>query len=392
VPSSPEKKQCTCLAAMESPKTFERMKLAAPAGGYLYQGMTEEEAVAQRKAIMDLIKKIGVTLATGKSLTNISFPVSVFEPRSYLQRLLDGWWSAPTFMTKAAATKDPVLRFKYVMTFAVSGFNNTCAQMKPFNPILGETNQATFGDGTQIYCEQSSHHPPISNFLVIGPNESYRFYGYGEWHASFSTNTVKGHQKGPHFVEFPDGTLITYTLPWMNVNGVLHGDRIIEYEGVMEFRDETNGLSCNLEVNPKQETKSGGFFSWGRSQTPKLPSDYLRGKLYKGDEVISDVQGTWLGCIEFDDERLWDFNEDYVIYEAIGVDDPLPSDCRFRDDVRFLAEGDKEKAQKEKERLEEKQRYEAKLRKEGDKIRKKRAKKAKKQKEQREPRIFKKPT
>jgi len=44
-------------------------------------------------------------------------------------------------------------------------------------------------------------------------------------------------------VEFPDGTVITYSLPWMNVQGIMYGDRIIEYDGTMDFRDEKNGLT-----------------------------------------------------------------------------------------------------------------------------------------------------
>lgn len=146
------------------------------------------------RALWDLISSIGKNVVNRKNLAGVSLPVTVFEPRSYLQRLLDGWWAAPVFLKKAAGKRffhlhssiywtksfinlhctylcnteatDPVERFKYVMTFAVAGFHNTCAQLKPFNPILGETHQASLPDGTQIYCEQSSHHPPVTNFLV----------------------------------------------------------------------------------------------------------------------------------------------------------------------------------------------------------------------------------
>jgi hypothetical protein len=38
-------------------------------------------------------------------------------------------------------------------------------QLKPFNPIWGETFQAKIGD-TEVYLEQTSHHPPIYHFLV----------------------------------------------------------------------------------------------------------------------------------------------------------------------------------------------------------------------------------
>jgi hypothetical protein len=58
------------------------------------------------------------------------------------------------------------------------------------NPILGETLQAKLTDGTEIYAEQISHHPPISCYLIIGPNESYRFSGYYDIEVSPSLNSL----------------------------------------------------------------------------------------------------------------------------------------------------------------------------------------------------------
>eukprot|EP01087_Luapelamoeba_hula_P017794 TRINITY_DN5639_c0_g1_i2.p1 TRINITY_DN5639_c0_g1~~TRINITY_DN5639_c0_g1_i2.p1 ORF type:complete len:398 (-),score=72.38 TRINITY_DN5639_c0_g1_i2:172-1365(-) len=365
-------------------KTFERMASAHPNGGFLFLAQTEEEVAKQRKAVWDMLGAFGKNLTSKKNLTSISFPVSVFEPRSYLERIADGWWAAPAFLSKAAEATDPVDRFKWVITFAIAGFHNTCAQLKPFNPILGETYQATFGDGTQIYCEQSSHHPPVSNFLVVGPNQTWRLYGYGEWSASFRVNTVKGHQRGPHTVEFSDGTRITYNLPWMNVHGIIMGERIIEYEGPMAFRDEKNGLACDIEMNPKQD--GGGFLSSWFSKA-KLPTDYFKGNIVrvkpekkKGDEddVICDVQGTWLGAVEFGDgQRTWEFQGDYTVYEPIRTPEPLPSDCRYREDCYFLMVGDMERSQEAKTAYEVQQRAEAALRKEGEKAAKVQAKKSK---------------
>jgi len=121
------------------------------------------------------------------------------------------------------------------------------------------------------------------------------------------------------------------------------------------------------------------------------------------------------------------------MYEPIIPKTPLPSDCRYREDINALAEEDLDKAQayvilflfslssplpsspplalstsplhnllifafREKHRLEEKQRHEAKLRKEGEELRKKKEKhKAKQAKKKKggaakvEPRIFKRP-
>jgi hypothetical protein len=58
------------------------------------------------------------------------------------------------------------------------------------NPILGETLQAKLTDGTEIYAEQISHHPPISYYLIIGPNDSYRFSGYYDIEVNPSLNSL----------------------------------------------------------------------------------------------------------------------------------------------------------------------------------------------------------
>lgn len=375
-------------------KTFERMSASAPTGGFLHVG-TPEQVALQRSVLLDLIRSLGKNLLAAKNLTAVTLPVVVFEPRSYLQRLCDSWWSAPIFLKKAAEMEDPVERFKLVITFVMCGFHNTCQQLKPFNPILGETYQARYEDGTTIYCEQSSHHPPVTNWQVFGPKNEFHVYGYGEWTAGFRGNTVIGHQKGPNYVAFNDGTVISYSLPAMHVSGIIMGDRVIEYVGSIEFRDEKNNLSCDIVFNPK-EAKDGGYFGFWSKQL--IPSDHFKGTIVKTKESLSEskrskkvdveplciVQGSWLGCIEFDEKQYWDYRDDLKIYESIPVAEPLPSDCRYREDIQHLADNDLEKSSEVKAQLEEKQRKEARLRKEGDKARKNAASK--------EPRIFKCPS
>lgn len=371
---------------MSDMPTFERMGKAAPSGGYICT-LSEEDLASQRGVIWDLVKSFGKNLVAAKELTSISMPVRLFEPRSYLERLTDGWWSGPTFLNKAAHTSDPVERLKLVMTFAVSGFFNTVENQKgkPFNPVLGETYQATFEDGTRIYAEQASHHPPITCWQVFGPEDCFHFYGFGEWSASFRGNSVKGHQAGPNIINFADGGCITYSLPEAHVGGILFGERIIEYLGTIDFRDEQNGLSCDLVINPNEQKMFSSFFS----SKKKVPTDYLRGeivrfknkedikkpksKVSESDyEVVCKVQGSWLSCIEFDGERFWEWNDSKLkIYTPIPVDDPLPSDSRFREDCKYLAKGDLETAGDWKRKIEQKQRREAALRKEGYEIRKK---------------------
>jgi hypothetical protein len=76
------------------------------------------------------------------------------------------------------------------------------------NPVIGETLQGSYPDGTQIYCEQISHHPPISYFLVIGPKESYRYSGYYAFEASAGLNSMTLNNKGRRSFIFRNGDRI----------------------------------------------------------------------------------------------------------------------------------------------------------------------------------------
>ncbi len=72
-------------------------------------------------------------------------------------------------LVSAANTTDPIDRMKLVVAFAISGLCRQVSFHKPFNPILGETYQSTFANGVEVYCEQISHHPPISSWQVLEP-------------------------------------------------------------------------------------------------------------------------------------------------------------------------------------------------------------------------------
>jgi len=237
-------------------KLYDRLPAAAPNGGFK---IDDPEALkAQRGVIWDFLKTLGQKFLQGADLSSTPFPVYINEPRSYLEMLCDGWCTAPTYLTQAAKTTDPVERLKLVITFAISGLHNTVHLKKPFNPILGETYQATFEDGTEVFCEQTCHHPPITAWELVGPDREYFLYGYGEWTASFRGNSVKGAQRGALFVDFKDGTKIKYNLPLVLLNGVLYGERIMDYEGTLNFADEKNGLLATIHIPPPS---NGNFFS-----------------------------------------------------------------------------------------------------------------------------------
>ena len=50
------------------------------------------------------------------------------------------------------------------------------------------------------------------------------------------------HQLGKHYVDFPDGTQITYNLAECWGKGIMYGERICDYLGTMEYKDPKNNL------------------------------------------------------------------------------------------------------------------------------------------------------
>jgi hypothetical protein len=54
------------------------------------------------------------------NLVNTTFPVLMFEPRSYLQKLAD-IWAYPDYINAAAAQQDPLERMKLLVTWMVAG-------------------------------------------------------------------------------------------------------------------------------------------------------------------------------------------------------------------------------------------------------------------------------
>lgn len=159
----------------------------------------------QRSTLLYLAKKIGVNLLTGKSIMNISLPIKIFEPRSFLEKVAGDFRFAPYYLGKAMETTDPVERVRVMTTWHVCSLQLEPQMLKPFNPILGETFQGMIGD-YDVAIEQISHHPPISAFQVWKSNDPNAPYidGYLAFEASTGISAIIGFKKGEIRIHFPD--------------------------------------------------------------------------------------------------------------------------------------------------------------------------------------------
>jgi len=379
-------------------------------GGF---GFTNKELLARQRGVMtDIIKELGKKLLSGHlNLINVSMPVKLFEPRSYLEKMTD-IWVHPEFLRRAAESTDPVDRMQHVLTWYIAGLQH-CFQswQKPFNPILGETFQARLSDGSEVFLEQISHHPPISAFQLDGPDGLYQFSGSSQPDVSFElqANSVRTAARGARSIKFQDGGEIGVEYPTYYLRGLLYTampradmvgsaiflDKKNKIQGEVLFGkvagmeeepllQRADSVLCTVyqvsipdplrDPSPQPSTSSSTFDSilkrpslsglpgfssiLSRSDAQAAPPAPVKGR------VLVTGTGNWLSHLDWSGERAWTLMSEPS--DKWGpVPNPLPSDSRLRKDLRALADGDLVEAQAAKEELENRQREDAKLRRHG---------------------------
>ena len=183
------------------------------------------------------------------------------------------------------------------------------------------------GDGTKFYCEHTSHHPPISHFLLEGPNNCYRMHGYYEFTGKMGSNSLTSGLKGPNTIEFADGTSVRFNAPDWRLGGTVMGERTIEGVGSIAYEDLSNQLKAVIVLGTY---KAGGFFS-GKASGSKTDFEGVLYKMKKNrkptvfgkqqklperldkiddmDKKISGISGNWLSHLHFGDQKVWLIDE-----------------------------------------------------------------------------------
>ncbi|QDZ19762.1 oxysterol-binding protein [Chloropicon primus] len=354
-------------------------------GGYRYTTDEERQLLErQKKVIWSWLKKVGRNLISeGVNLTKVSLPVELFESKSFLERVCDSW-SYLDLLERAAEATDPVERMRCLIAFAVSGLSLQVNPNKPFNPILGETYQGAYKNGMRVYCEQVSHHPPVSCWEVVDPKERFRFTGTGHITATTRANSVRACQKGDSSVFFrSDGATVSWNLPGLILKNVMFGERVLKYSGEMLFRDDKNGLECLVKVDPSEEKSMfSRMLSSKKKNSVTGTLDEVFGEIVDKDaKVLDRCEGSWLSHLDWglnkgESNRYWTRDKSNCVYPAPQAG-PLDSDCSFRIDMQALRRAETnpddaelyaqciQEAQDSKVHLENIQRSDAKLRKKG---------------------------
>ena len=345
--------------------------------GLLY--INEESKKKIYKTVKYLIAKMGKNILTGKSILNVSFPVFIFDKRTLHQAFCHEQRLAPYYITRAIYSPDVLERLKWITVHLMAFLHLTTTQVKPFNPIIGETFQCRIGN-LKLYLEHTVNHPITANFYGIDDDKTYEMFGYQITDASVTPNSCMATRLGLYYIKLiKDNTLYRIRIPDALVRGTTIGDRMFSYENKCLVMDITNKLCSFIEVNPPSK-EGGGFLGLGKffqkrqnfpdyfcghivnSQFVQVDENGSNHTLLKGYHSICKISGEWTNNIKFDDEEYWGIYDDPLLNMYHDENMMLPSDGSLRGDLQCLIKGDIDASQKEKEGLEVKQREDRKLR------------------------------
>lgn len=169
--------------------------------------------------------------------------------------------------------KDNMEWFKLVIGWVVATMHAEPQMKKPFNPILGETFQGSFGN-YEIVVEQISHHPPVSAFQIFNPKQKKAPFidGHFRFEASTGLRKLVGSKKGVIWVTFPDTKQVVeaVTFPKIEFHGMMKGTRTANFTGDIKVKDDKNGFYADLIVCPDKK-------GWFKKMFSSVKADKLEG-------------------------------------------------------------------------------------------------------------------
>jgi hypothetical protein len=307
----------------------------------------------------------------GKDFSTISMPVTTNEPTSALQRLAEQL-EYSELLDAAATTANPENgeRLVYMAAFAISSFSNMRVKeraiRKPFNPMLGETFELVREDkGFRFIAEKVVHRPVTMACqaesekwtFIQSPIPVQKFWGKSAELNTDGRARVFLHASGEHY---------SWTIATSFLRNVIAGEKYVEPTGTMTIIAENSGAKAVCTF------KAGGMFA-GRSEevgvqvfdnTGSILPMGAQGKWTSDLQLTSNGQPTgktiWrTGDLVDKPAQHYGFTTFAAALNqttAIESGHLPPTDSRLRPDQVAHENGEIDRAEALKARLEERQR------------------------------------
>ncbi|CAL1216134.1 unnamed protein product [Candida parapsilosis] len=305
----------------------------------------------------------------GKDLSTIAMPVTYNEPTTVLQKFAE-MLEYPQIVSNAVESDfqgdngEKILR---IAAFALSSLSSQRAKernkRKPFTPLLGETYELVREDlGFRLISEKVSHRPPVFAFHVDTENwtmdfalsPSQKFWG------KQSEVTTKG------MVVLTDklsGEEFTWTQPTTMIKNIIAGETYAEpngsitiksskgYKAVAEFAKGGmwSGRSEGVEIKVFDKSKKELPYTVSGNWTEKfiLKTKSTEKSIWHAGELLPNYQKkygftTFAGTLN----KITEMEQGFI----------PPTDSRFRPDLQAYEQGDADRAEELKNKLEQDQR------------------------------------
>lgn len=135
-------------------------------------------------------------------------------------------------LDKASYQQNSIDRLTYIAVHAATFFTTAeRANMKPFNPILGETYEYKCND-FEFFSEQVSHHPPVTACYCKGKN--YTYFTNQKTNTHFTGTVLEFHQQFRSYVDL-DNFNERYEIvhPVLSAHNLLVGTMYIDLGGTL---------------------------------------------------------------------------------------------------------------------------------------------------------------
>lgn len=347
--------------------------------------------IERRKKLPDPVEKEkGVSLWSmikdnvGKDLTRVCLPVYFNEPISSLQKCFEDL-EYSYLLDRAyeyGKAGNSLLRVLNVAAFAVSGYASSEGRhCKPFNPLLGETYEADYPDqGVRFFSEKVSHHPTLIACHCEG--KGWKFWGDSNLRTKFWGRSIQLDPVGVLTLEFDDGEIFQWSKVTTTIYNLIIGKLYCDHHGLMNILGNRQ-YSCKLKFkeqsildrNPRQvhgfvedvhgEKVATVFGKWDDSMY------YVNGDgsgKPKDCNPSSNASLLWKRTKPPPNLTRYNLTSFAITLNELtaGLQEKLPpTDSRLRPDQRHLENGEYEKANAEKQRLERRQRMSRKLQENG---------------------------
>ncbi|TKV91812.1 hypothetical protein SEVIR_9G122600v4 [Setaria viridis] len=347
--------------------------------------------VRRRKKLPDPVEKEkGVSLWSmikdniGKDLTKVCLPVYFNEPLSSLQKCFEDLEYSYLIDRASEWGKrgNSLMRILSVAAFAVSGYASTDGRScKPFNPLLGETYEADYPDkGLRFFSEKVSHHPMVVACHCEGTG--WRFWADSNLKSKFWGRSIQLDPVGALTLEFDDGEVFQWSKVTTSIYNLILGKLYCDHYGTMRIQGNRE-YSCKLKFkeqsiidrNPHQvqgvvQDRSGRtvatlFGKWDESMHYVMGDCFGKGK---GSEQFSEAHLLWKRSKPPKFPTRYNLTRFAITLNELtpGLKEKLPpTDSRLRPDQRCLENGEYERANAEKLRLEQRQRQARKMQESG---------------------------